>query len=236
MSRERFDSEAEVCGANAAPYVLGALSEDESAAFLEHMESCAVCREEVASLQLVADALPAVAPQLTAPTTVKRRVMESVEGDAALAAAPAQQRQPRGSWLDPLRWRPLLGSALAAAAIVVVAIVIASSGAGSSGARVIRAEVLTPKASASLRVSAGQAQLDVSNMPQAAPGRVYQVWIKRGGAPQPTNALFTVNNEGQADVGVPGSVSGVKEVLVTSEPRGGSPAPTRSPVIIARLS
>jgi hypothetical protein len=31
-------------------------------------------------------------------------------------------------------------------------------------------------------------------------------------------------------------VSGVHEVLVTSEPQGGSRVPTRSPVIVARLS
>jgi len=62
------------------------------------------------------------------------------------------------------------------------------------------------------------------------------VWIVRAGTPQPTDALFTVSASGQATVGVPGSVSGVKEILVSSEPRGGSSSPTRAPVIVAHLS
>jgi hypothetical protein len=64
---------------------------------------------------------------------------------------------------------------------------------------------------------------------------VYEVWVKRVGAPQPTDALFTVTSRGAATVGVPGSVAGVKEVLVTSEPLGGSRVPTSTPAIIARL-
>ena len=45
-------------------------------------------------------------------------------------------------------------------------------------------------------------------MPQTAPRRVYEVWVKRSGAPQPTDALFTVTAAGDATVGVPGSVRG----------------------------
>jgi hypothetical protein len=73
-------------------------------------------------------------------------------------------------------------------------------------------------------------------MPQTAPDKVYEVWVKRSGAPQPTDALFTVTGSGSATVGVPGSLGGVKEVMVTAEPLGGSKAPTSAPVIVARLS
>jgi hypothetical protein len=109
---------------------------------------------------------------------------------------------------------------------------------GGGGTRVIRAEVLVPRASASLRVSDGHAQLSIAGMPQSAPGRVYQVWTKRSpsGRPVPTDALFTVAADGAASVGVPGSVAGDSEVLVTSEPLGGSRVPTRQPVIVARVS
>jgi hypothetical protein len=64
---------------------------------------------------------------------------------------------------------------------------------------------------------------------------VYELWINRGGAAQRTDALFTVTSRGAATVGVPGSVSGVKEVMVTSEPLGGSSVPTSAPVIVAHL-
>ncbi len=39
------------CGVDAAPYVLGALTEQEHAAFSTHLSTCAVCREEVAVLR-----------------------------------------------------------------------------------------------------------------------------------------------------------------------------------------
>jgi anti-sigma-K factor RskA len=232
----------ELCGDSAAPYVLGALTEAEHDAFLAHLGSCAVCREEVAALQVVAGALPAAAPQLKAPPELKKRVMASIHEDLGHsdAAEPARsQRRPAFTWprsRSRLRFAPALG---AIAVVVVLAIIALSSGGGGGGgggARVIRAEVVPPHASASLRINAGHAQLDISGMPQTSAQRVYEVWVKRSGAPQPTDALFTVTARGDATVGVPGSVTGVKLVMVTSEPLGGSKVPTSSPVIVAHLS
>jgi hypothetical protein len=119
-----------------------------------------------------------------------------------------------------------------------LAVVLAGSGGGSGAARarLVHAQVLAPTGTATIHLSEGHAQLDVADMPQTTPNRVYEVWLKRNGAPQPTDALFTVSSSGDATVGVPGSVNGVSEILVTSEPRGGSRVPTRSPVIVARLS
>jgi hypothetical protein len=90
-----------------------------------------------------------------------------------------------------------------------------------------------------VRVSDGNgAKLVVAGMPAPAEGRVYQVWLDRGGAgtPQPTDALFSVSRTGHASVDVPGDLGGVKAVLVTDEPLGGSRTPTRAPVISATLS
>jgi Anti-sigma-K factor rskA, C-terminal/Putative zinc-finger len=261
MSPDGTHIDPEQCGGNAAPYVLGALTEEEAEAFRRHVESCAVCREEVAALQVVASALPAAAPRVGAPPELKRRVMASVYEDArrresehaATASAPpvatrdASSRRAAASRVgrasraevigDWLRWRPSFALAgLAAAAIALAVVALVSGGGGAGSTRVIRAQVLVAHARASLSVSGGQAQLDVANMPQAGPGRVYEVWRKGSGAPQPTDALFTVSGSGgDATVSVPGGVKGVQEVLVTSEPEGGSQAPTRSPVIVARV-
>lgn len=232
------------CDANAAPYVLGALPDDEHEAFRAHLESCAVCREEVASLQAVAAALPSAAHQMSAPPQLKRRVMATVEQEARLrearhasAVGPAGDASPRVAGVTDrwLRWRPNLAVAVLAAAVMALAVV-ALAGGGGIATRAIRARVLLPRASASLTISAGRAQLDVADMPQAGPGRIYEVWRKGVGAPQPTDALFTVSSHGSATVAIPGGVTGVREVLVTSEPLGGSPVPTRAPVILARVS
>jgi anti-sigma-K factor RskA len=243
MSADEPHIDPEGCGANAAPYVLGALTEEEHEAFRGHIESCAVCREEVAALALVASALPAAAPQLSAPPELKRRVMSSVHEDArrraaelaggrgATERASAPERTAR-AWL---RWRPNLAAAALAAAVIALAVVVLSQGGGGGGTRVIRAEA-PAGANVSLRVSGGHAQLDISGMPQTPSQRVYEVWIKRSGAPQPTDALFTVTTQGDATVGVPGSIDGVRLIMVTSEPLGGSRVPTTRPVIVARVS
>ncbi len=63
-------------------------------------------------------------------------------------------------------------------------------------------------------------------------GEVYELWLDRPGAPpRPTDALFTVTRAGSADVQIPGSLRGVRSVLVTAEPLGGSPSPTSAPIL-----
>jgi anti-sigma-K factor RskA len=257
MSPEEDVPESDGCGGNAAPYVLGALTDDENDAFRRHVDSCAICREEVAALQVVVAALPAAAPQLSAPSSLKERVMAAVHEDAREREAHEEIQDPHrqssrtepplaGSGRARRAWRPAF-TGLAAGAVVVVlaiaAVLAFTAGSGTTaGPRVIHAEVLAPRspgrppASALLLLGAGHARLTIANLPPSAPGRVYQVWLKGSGAPQPTDALFTVASNGDATVAVPGIAHAIKEVMVTSEPIGGSRLPTRPPVIIARLS
>jgi anti-sigma-K factor RskA len=238
LDEPRIDPEQ--CGGNAAPYVLGALTEPEHESFRRHLERCAVCREEVAALQVVAAALPAAAPQVPAPQQLKDRVMADVHADVrrhetgTSAAMPTEVSASRRAAGSRLRWRPNLAVGALAAAVVALA-VIAIVPHGEPGSRTIRAQVLVRRASASLSVSGESGQLRVAGMPQAGAGRVYEVWRQGSGAPQPTDALFTVSSAGDATVSVPGGVAGVRQVLVTSEPLGGSRVPTRRPLIIAHL-
>ncbi len=240
---------------DSAAYVLGALTGEEHERFTVHLEGCSDCREEVARLQVAADALPLAAPQMTAPPELKRRVMVAVGGVAGepeaaavgeardggevpTGAAEPRVRRPRGARRSahgsPRRWTLGAVGAVAAAAIVLAVIALAGSG-GGGGSRLVRAQVLAPGASASLRVSGGRAELLVNGMPQVPARRTYQVWVQRGGAPQPTDALFSVSGSGGATVAVPGSIAGVRTVLVTAEPLGGSRTPTLPALIVARL-
>lgn len=244
MSGSGARDEPTGCAANAAPYVLGALTEEERREFVRHLDNCVVCREEVAELRIVADALPGAAPQLDAPSQLRAKVMAdvraepgaepegAVSGDAPrIAGRAAARRRP------PARRPLIVFGALAAASLAVVLAVLAltSAGGAPSSTRLIRAQVHLANASASLRVSDGHAVLDVSGLPQAGVGRVYEVWVKRSGAAQPTDALFTPTRAGSASVGVPGQVNGVKTVMVTAEPSGGTRVPTTEPVIIANV-
>lgn len=235
MSEMHDSTPHDGCAVNAAPYVLGALPEEEYEVFRRHLDSCAVCREEVAAMQPVADALAAVAPQLEPPPVLKEQIMAGVREDAARRTGTRRTQARRSFLLGSLGVRPAL-AATAALVAALVATVSLLGGAGGGGARVIDAQVLVPGASASLRVSSGHAELSIAGMPQTAPGRVYEVWVERGSVPHPTNALFNVTNAGRATVSVPGSIGGAMAVMVTSEPLGGSRTPTRAPVIVAKLS
>lgn len=238
MSAGDTMSDRRDCGLDAAAYVLGALEQDELEAFRAHLPGCPACREEVAALQHVADALPATVTPLAPPHDLRRRVLDAVRAEQKGAAPRPLPHRPTTPWYQRLpvavpRPAGVLGGAVAAAAVVVVAIVLATS--GSPSRRVIQASV-RGNGAAQLILTGGRAELAVSHFPSPGTGRIYQVWLQRPHrAPAPTHTLFGVTTAGGGEVGVAGDLHGVTEVLVTSEPTGGSPAPTTVPVITARL-
>jgi len=239
MSEEDLQRRGSDCGEDAAAYVLGALPDEEQVAFMEHLQSCAVCREEVTALESIASVLPAAVPQLSAPDDLKHRVMATVNSEAGLRGArePAPEPRRRSAARSPnWGWRSALLPAGALAAAIIAVVLISSGSSDGGGTRVIHAQVSVPQAAVSVRLNGGHAELNLTRMPQSPPNHVYEVWVKRAGAPQPTDALFTVSSGGSATVGVPGSVAGVKQILVTAEPTGGSKVPTSTPVIVANLS
>jgi len=236
MSAEDTISGGHDCGLDAAAYVLGALEPDELDAFRMHLEGCAACREEVATLQHVADALPASAPPLTPPPDLRRRVFDAVrdERKGEFSSAPARERAPRPRRRAQFGRSTTFGGALAAAAAAAAAAVVLTSG-GTTPSRVINASV-RGTGSAELILNGGRGELVVNHFPPPGRGRIYQVWLERGHrAPAPTHTLFGVTTHGAGQVGVAGNLHGVSAVLVTSEPLGGSPHPTRTPVITAQL-
>ena len=63
------------------------------------------------------------------------------------------------------------------------------------------------------------------------------VWMQReDGTIEPTSALFTPRADGTATASVTGDLDGVENVLINTEPPGGSPQPTSTPVMTAALS
>jgi anti-sigma-K factor RskA len=216
------------CDADAAAYVLGALTTDESEAFRRHLSACVVCRDEIATLKTVGDALALAAPQLPAPRRLRRRVRADIRREPKAARATAGTRRSRALFAP--------AAAAVGAAFAIVAVVVLASG-GSGRSRMVGASVTPSTASAVVRVVSGRGELIVRHMPPPPEGKVYEVWLERDGRnPTPTSALFDVTSSGAGAVDIPGDLSGVREVLVTPEPRGGSLAPTHAPVIVARLS
>lgn len=226
------------CGGDVAAYALGALEPHEAEALRVHLETCAVCRDELAAFTQVVDALPMSAQQHPVPRRVRRRVMTTVRDEAR--ARSRRERGRRSLLADrlPAR-RPViaLGAMLAVIALVLVGIEIGGSGTGKPATRVYAAQISGSPGSAEVRVSSGQAELIVHHFPPPPSGKIYEVWVARAnGVPAPTGALFSVGSSGSSDVALPADLRGVKLVMVTPEPDGGTRVPTHAPVITARLS
>jgi anti-sigma-K factor RskA len=229
----------------AATYALGALPEDERAAFEAHLAGCAACREELDELRVAAEALPVAAPPMRPPPALKARIMAEVEREAELlrSAGPAADRPAPGRRRRGFAWPSFRFPTPAVAALACAALLVGlGAGAwlfGSSGGRTVdfqRSGALSANASAELEVNGDTAVLVARGLPAPPAGRVYQVWLQRPGQmPEPTAALFTPRRDGSATASV-GDVKGVDKVMVSSEPRGGSPAPTTTPILTATVT
>jgi hypothetical protein len=219
------------CGGDSAAYALGALNPAEAEAFRAHLDTCIVCRDELAAFQQVVGVLPMSAPQHRAPRALRRSVMRGVRQEPKPDLQTVRPRpRPWLSWSLAPRPAAALGLLLVVVVAGVGGLELASPGA--PGTRVIRASV----GQAELRLTGDRGELIVQRLPAPAPGRIYEVWLQRGPHTlSPTKALFSVTAAGTGDVDVPGSLRGVREVLVTQEPAGGSRSPTRAPVIVAPL-
>jgi hypothetical protein len=165
-----------------------------------------------------------------APDALRKRVLANVN------AAPEPLRVRLGHAVN----RRLGGHALPIGALLVAALIIATIATdhfGGSSPSLGKTSVASEfrGAHATLRRAGNRAELTLSGVPQAPVGEVYEVWLsRRGGAPAPTDALFTPTMAGRGSVEVPGSLRGIHAVTITREPVGGSSRPT-SPVVLQVL-
>ena len=215
-----------------AAYALGSCSEEEAAAVAAHLPGCAACRATLAELELPRDALLGDLPPLAPPPHLKAAVMDRVAAEAELFDAAS--RRPRPARRRRLRLlAPLAG--LAAAAVLAVALIAGPDDEGPA-TRTVIGQVdarRAPGATAKLVVTGDDGRLIVAGMPDPGRGRVYEVWLRRGTqAPRATRALFSVDRTGAGETAVPG-IDTADQVLVTSEPAGGSTRPSRAPLLVA---
>jgi anti-sigma factor RsiW len=239
-----------------AVYLLGALPDDDRAQFEAHLATCPRCREDVAALGRVVDALPAAAPPTAAPAELRARVLATVRAEAdvlhaAGATADASPPARRGFLhrIMPPRRLALAGACgLVLAALVGYGLRSAVEPGQVTTTRTVEAAAPTrtvvaqivpstaPKGTARIVLRGGVATLEVAGLPAPPPGKVYEVWLVPRGrtTPAPTNALFSVDRRGSGRVALP-NVRDVATVLVTAEPDGGSPAPTSQPFLSATL-
>jgi anti-sigma-K factor RskA len=97
-------------------------------------------------------------------------------------------------------------------------------------------QLQTPQGSLFMNPAQGMVLL-LSNLPRAAAGKVYQVWLlPKRGVPQPAG-LFQSALDGTALYirKVPLDLSAINAVAITLENAGGAPQPTSLPLIVATL-
>ncbi len=206
-------------------------------AYRAHLETCAVCRDEVSAFGAVADVLPLGAPPQTPPRALKRRVMATVRAEAhARGAARAARRRQR----LVARSR---GPALAVAAALAHWPRRRSSSALTLGGRE-RATRVDPRQHRPRRAPrpacgspAAAAELVVVEDAGAAAGQGLRGVARRGRTRRrrrPPRCSASPRRARPTST-CPGDLHGVSQVMVTAEPAGGSRVPTHAPVLVARL-
>jgi anti-sigma factor RsiW len=224
-------------------YLLGALANGEHEEFERHLATCHVCQDELERLKGAADALPRSVAQYEPPPSLKQALMEQVYAETAPEQAPRRSLAERLGLAGGLRRLTPQMAALASALALVVGVAagyaISQTGGDSGGTRTVAAMV------DSARVGAGKAtlvvpdgdsgaQLRVSSMPRPPTGRIYQVWLQHGDRIVP-GPLFSVDRNGNGAAAVPGSLNGVKQIMVTREVARGATHPSEAPVVTARV-
>ena len=235
-----------------AAYMLGALEPEEMAALERHAEGCDACRREIRWFGPAVRALPESVEGVEPPPQLRARLMAEVEADVGAEArtdggrADASERTsgsgPFGraaAWLrdlgsGPMGLRPVVG--FVAAVLVVAAVAgyaigggIGDGSDGSGGTSTIVAGK-PPGVTARMVDQGDGGELHLANVRQLPNDRVLQAWVQRDGEVEAVEALFVPDSDGKASTELP-DMNGVETVMVTAEPKGGSKAPTSSPIV-----
>jgi len=226
-------------------YTLDALEEREQIAFEAHLAGCPMCAGELAEFQDTAARLAnavAVAP----PPQLRAAVLD--------AAARTTQERPVVQLHQGSRWRQRLPMLVAAAAVLGVL--------GAVGAYIGEHDRLTDLREADVREAAviaaddavlseirqgdtsvkvfssdqmDEAVVVMAGVPPLEQSRDYQMWaVPAKGDPR---SLAVVDSDDVATSGstLVGSLDNAQMLAVTVEPDGGSPLPTRQPVLSVQL-
>jgi anti-sigma-K factor RskA len=206
-----------------AAYVLGALDPREAAELERHLEGCERCQEELRWLGPAVQALPEAVERQEPPPRLRERLMAEVRAGAEPTLAPAESA--RRSWF----LKPAMGFAVLALLVAgVVGYEVGREGSGDGGASTIvrQAGDITVKM---VRDGDGS-KLEFAGLHQLPPGKVLEAWVARDGEVEAVPALFVPDRHGHAETTI-ADMSGVEEVMVTVEPRGGSEEPTSDPIV-----
>lgn len=214
-----------------AAYMLGALEGDEAAALERHLESCERCQQEMRWLEPALHSLPESVQRQEPPKRLRQSLMAEVRADAR-----GERRSP-----EPSRWRGLfaargmrVATGFAVVALVAAAVVgyeVGQGGSDSPGGGASTVVSRQPDGITVKMVSEGDGgKLHLSGVGELPPDKVLEAWVEREGKVEAVPALFVPDRNGQAETTIE-DMTGVKTVMVTKEPSGGSETPTGEPIV-----
>lgn len=232
-------------------YALGALEPDEVDAVERHLEGCEDCRTLADAARRRVDLLLQVVPPVVPPPALRAHVLERIAAEKAAASGGAtsvarDNEPPHGAGVPSDEPSPAQQSYLGRVLRALRGKLVPDEHAAGDLLRNLLADPHSiiwpvagteeaPQANGRLVVAPDRqdAVFVASGLRRPAAGKVYQVWLLRGGQPLP-NALFAVDHAG---VGASIVRAGTPwrefdTVAVTPEPEGGSPAPT-GPIVLA---
>jgi anti-sigma-K factor RskA len=212
-----------------AAFLLGALGPGEAAELERHLADCEECRTELEWLRPAVQQLPESVQRVEAPPELRGRLMEQVRAETESTPAPAPRRARHrriGGWSP----RPVAG--LAALVLVVAAVAAYAIGSGDSGAGNTTTVVAghSPGVVAEVVREGATGTLHLNNLHQLPGDKVLQAWVERDGRVVSAKTLFVPNQDGTASATID-DMEGVKTVMITAEPRGGSVQPTSPPIV-----
>lgn len=226
-----------------AAYALDALEPEERTRYERHLESCARCREELATMARTTEELAVAAWGPAPPADLRSRVLAAARAEAQVVV-PLERRSDR----------VVRGLAAVAALAAVLALGVGLWAASlrssldetrSALARERIAAVLLADPSARVvPLQTGQGRLVVApdgravvvlpTLEAVAPGSTYQLWIVPGGELASARPGGLLDGAAPIDVAlVDGVVSPGDLVAVTVEAAGGADAPTSDPIVVS---
>lgn len=234
--------------ADLTAFLIGALDDRESAAFANHLRTCASCRAEAAALGPAVDGLELMPERQDPPPDLRSRVLAAV-ADAATederAAAPDRPSEAQPRAIARRRWQlPRLAFAGLAGAAALVAAFLIGSNVGDEGVTTpergrveLAANLQTPSGGGDegrLVVREFESGRRISFESDALPilpkGEFYELWfVAAGDSPSSPNRIsagtFHPNQKGISDVILHAAVdpSLFPMVEITSEPDATDP-------------
>jgi anti-sigma-K factor RskA len=227
----------------AAAYVLGALDADERRAFEAHLAQCAVCDEEVRSLQRVTETLARSVPQRTPRPELRSRVLSVATG----SAVPLVREQRRAHWTTS-SWLQLAAVLLLVAGVggyawqlqrrvssLAARVQVAEQRASAAERGTLEARRAANEAQAALAVLAAPdlVRVDLAGRPAAPQATARALWSRQRGMVFTTAGLPPAPAGRVYQVWVVTAQAPVSAGLLAADPSGGITAFFRTPADIA---